>query len=446
MTQQPSRMKAAETHWARRKFKAMAVVFVLLIGLYGSYRFSMGWRVRAEIRLISAEAHPTQLSQLPNWYQAPAGPNAASIYRKAFNALVSDKALEHTVPYFSQTQLPRRGQPLPSNMAAAIDQYLNANATALQLLHEAAGVETCWYGGEVTPKLGTERWELMSKAWHLLALQAILAAHRGMPDNMGDSLVALLRLTASMRHEPLIQSCMVRASMDLQTVQLLERVLGDGRLKPAKLDDLSQLIADSLNHKTLARAFIVERCLVINSFDDYFFDISRRSARNRIKVGIRRLSGLIDLDKVAAMRLLGNVIEEIQGTDEPRLHNVWSILRNQSRLHMATRLVGGRVAEAMEGTAVYTAIKRCALTGLAMKRYQLDNDAMPRSLTVLVPKYLDAVPTDPYDDRTLQYVRTENHLMVYSVGPDGIDNGGVEQDSTGHRYTRHTDVTFTLTR
>ena len=446
MTEQPSRMKATEAHWARRKLRIVAVVLVLLIVLYGGYRLWLGWQVRGAIRRISADGHPTQLSQLPDRYQEPAGPNAASIYRNAFDSLVSDEALERRLPYSGQVQLPRRGQPLWSDMVTAIDQYLSANAEALRLLHEAAGVESCWYGGEVTASLGAERWDPISKAWRLLALQAILTAHRGEPDNAGDSLIAQLRLVASTRHEPLIQSGMVRTSLDLQSIAVLERVLGAGRFEPAQLDRLSHLIADSPDHKTLARAFVVERCLVINSFDEYFSNISRRGARNRIKVGIRRLTGLIDLDKVATMRLLGDMIEPVQGADDPRLHTVSSMLREQSQLYLVTRLVGGRFVEALELATVYTAIKRCALTGLAMKRYQLDNGEAPRSLDALVPKYLDAVPTDPYDGRALRYARFENRLVVYSVGPDAIDNGGVEQDATGNRYARHTDVTFTLSR
>jgi hypothetical protein len=46
----------------------------------------------------------------------------------------------------------------------------------------------------------------------------------------------------------------------------------------------------------------------------------------------------------------------------------------------------------------------------------------------LVPALLNAVPIDPFDGQTLRYVRQANGFVIYSVGADRQDNGGVERD------------------
>lgn len=50
----------------------------------------------------------------------------------------------------------------------------------------------------------------------------------------------------------------------------------------------------------------------------------------------------------------------------------------------------------------------------------------PNSLEELVPDYFASVPVDPFtpDESPLQYRLTEDGFLVYSVGPNGVDDGG----------------------
>jgi len=41
-----------------------------------------------------------------------------------------------------------------------------------------------------------------------------------------------------------------------------------------------------------------------------------------------------------------------------------------------------------------------------------------------VPKYLPAVPDDPFDNGAMKYRQTDAGYTIYSVGPDGDDDGG----------------------
>lgn len=65
-----------------------------------------------------------------------------------------------------------------------------------------------------------------------------------------------------------------------------------------------------------------------------------------------------------------------------------------------------------------------AQTAVAALQYRFDNGEFPTALNRLVPRYLDDVPVDPYDGHPLRIVQAGDEWTVYSVGPDGVDDGG----------------------
>jgi hypothetical protein len=42
----------------------------------------------------------------------------------------------------------------------------------------------------------------------------------------------------------------------------------------------------------------------------------------------------------------------------------------------------------------------------------------------LVPEFLPQLPADPFNGQPLRYVMQPDHYLLYSVGQDGVDNGG----------------------
>jgi hypothetical protein len=76
------------------------------------------------------------------------------------------------------------------------------------------------------------------------------------------------------------------------------------------------------------------------------------------------------------------------------------------------------------GIATDTALTRCARVVVAVERYRFEHHGLPDRAESLVPALLDSPPVDPFSGGTLRYVRAADGYMVYSVGPDRIDNGG----------------------
>ncbi|MCP4777218.1 MAG: hypothetical protein GY880_23605 [Planctomycetaceae bacterium] len=60
----------------------------------------------------------------------------------------------------------------------------------------------------------------------------------------------------------------------------------------------------------------------------------------------------------------------------------------------------------------------------AISSYRSKYHAHPAKLTTLVPEFLEAVKPSPSGAEEIQYRFNESGFMVYSIGSDGIDNGG----------------------
>ncbi|MBD3176857.1 MAG: hypothetical protein GF320_16885 [Armatimonadia bacterium] len=64
-----------------------------------------------------------------------------------------------------------------------------------------------------------------------------------------------------------------------------------------------------------------------------------------------------------------------------------------------------------------------------LRLYAMDHGEMPESLDALVPDYLPEMPLDPFTGEPLIYHPPAEGLALYSVGPDGQDDGGQRRGS-----------------
>jgi hypothetical protein len=77
------------------------------------------------------------------------------------------------------------------------------------------------------------------------------------------------------------------------------------------------------------------------------------------------------------------------------------------------------------------ALLRCALVAVAAEQHRLEHGAWPASPARLVPTFLPELPVDPFDGKPLRSKRLPDGIVVYSVGPDGVDDGGQVAATSG---------------
>jgi hypothetical protein len=65
------------------------------------------------------------------------------------------------------------------------------------------------------------------------------------------------------------------------------------------------------------------------------------------------------------------------------------------------------------------------MTMYALRAYQLEHGQYPENLKALAPMYLHQIPTDPFDGvAPLHYQLQGKKYLLWSIGPDGVDNHG----------------------
>ncbi len=67
---------------------------------------------------------------------------------------------------------------------------------------------------------------------------------------------------------------------------------------------------------------------------------------------------------------------------------------------------------------------RNGIVAAGLAAHFADTGKYPDALTGLVPKYLAKVPRDAFNEKPLVYQKTVTGYLFYSVGLNGIDDGG----------------------
>lgn len=96
--------------------------------------------------------------------------------------------------------------------------------------------------------------------------------------------------------------------------------------------------------------------------------------------------------------------------------------------------------------------RRLLVTAIALERFHGKRKEYPKSLTQLSPEFLKAPLVDFIDGKPLRYRLTDDgHFVLYSVGLDGVDNGGearrsrqrrMRPDEDGVRQPREWDLVW----
>ena len=87
---------------------------------------------------------------------------------------------------------------------------------------------------------------------------------------------------------------------------------------------------------------------------------------------------------------------------------------------------------------------RLLKTELAIQARRMAKGSLPETLEELVPEYLSQVPRDPMasPEASLQYRRLDHGFLLYSVGADGVDNGGVPAERWPRSGDYRLDVVY----
>ncbi len=438
----------------KRKLKISHILLLLL--LIGSvtftlYRLSLKKKLRARIETIRAAGYPVTCEELDKWYSIPeTAENAAYIILDAIDYYVEPKNVEF-LPLLGKAELPARTEPLPENMGIIISKYLNDNQKSIELLHEAASLEYSRYPIDLSLGLGTLAPPLqdLKQSVKSLNLEAIIHAENNESQSAIQSLKSSLSIANSLSEEPIIVSQLVRISCQALTVSILERIINRTDLTDEQFIELGKVFAHAQEFSGISRAFIGERCQILSVFknptilnEDIFGDIPPKPILEAYKA-----LGLADMDALEYLDIMDGYIKANQLPLHLRQEAVDAVepeIESISQIHILLRIFMPALSGITTLDLRNFAGLRTARVALAIQRYRLAKDKLPDQLNDLVPDYLDAVPKDPFDGKELRYKKLERGFVVYSIGEDLSDDGGIEMPKTSkeRRKIRDWDITF----
>lgn len=441
-----------------RPWHVLVVVAVVLVGAVLGLRWHWKRGFRKRIAAIAAAGYPVTPEELDAWYEAPqSGENAADWVLDAatfLNELPRKKrgSLERIVSN-GNDRLSRR-VPIPEDTKRLLVAHVRDNGKALELLHRAAGVEESRYPMRFSEGLANAfllHLTDVQKGCLLLCLEAVACGEAGDGDGATRAMEAAFGVARTLGEEPALGSQMVRSWMQDRVVASMARVLYAMALSDGQLKRLESAIAQAYDPDGMVRGFAGLQCLCLDMFErpesvdpDAFRDLPAPAFLEAYcALGLAAREGIIFLE------MTGDYIEAAQLPTPERCGAFEAIgVRYRARQKggvLLGELWGGQMLTPVDVQCL--ANLRMALVALAVERYRLGLGHWPESLAELVPDYLDSVPEDPFDGEPVRYRRLDSGFVVYSVGEDGVDDGGKERPARAEEEAGETyDITFAVQR
>ena len=413
--------------------------------------WSAGSRLKRRLAAIREAGEPVALSDLADSYPpVPHERNAAVVLDKAFGKFVSaeDQGICKALPIVGQAELPELGEPIPAEMLEAVRKHVKANAGALRLIHEAAGLDECRF--EIDFSIGAASLTLphlsrLRIAARLLALEAIDHTESGRAGAAARSLLALVRVGRTLRHEPVLISGLVRTAIDGLAVAGIERWVSRARPPAALLPGLEEALGAEADPEIVRRLFRAERCMGIDMYYEFFLGPAAAGGGRALGGPFAGASPIRFLPrayfKADLVVYLDFMAELIEAAAKPYPESLRAGVRlcndldsRIPRRYLMCRTVLPAMSGIFRAGQSHMARLESARVALAALRYRARHGALPASLWDLVPDFADAIPPDPFTGRRLRYRKSAQGFVVYAVGQDACDDGGKTQPEadTGH--------------
>lgn len=267
-------------------------------------------------------------------------------------------------------------------------------------------------------------------AAQLLAGELVLLAHADEADPALQCVGGILGCARAVGDEPLVASQRIRMECRVLAAEALQRALAQGVPSPRALRAVQEEPETENTDSLLYVALRGERggydwlMAKLQGGEIRPGDVTRGGTRLLDRLDEAETGGLRE-QRAALLRFMNQAVQAA-ALD---LHKRAPALRELDAAAHRLPPVARRVAEPFTPAATEEqralALLRCAIVAAAAEHFRLRNGHWPAGPDLLKRHgYLAEVPLDPYDGAPLRWRVLEDGVVVYSLGPDGQDNGG----------------------
>ncbi|QNN20708.1 hypothetical protein HED60_02870 [Planctomycetales bacterium ZRK34] len=444
----------------RHRWLWIVAVLIAIMMTYCVWRLSMRSALNTEFEQIRAAGEPVTMQELDAWYPAvPAKENAALIINDAIARMIElTDDQRRILPWYGRPPSPAFDQPLDPSVMDTARQVVADNHIALDGLHAAIRLPAARYPLDLSQGIQPmmEHLSSLRRAVNLLCVEAEVNAARGDGTAACESLLAMNRVARSLDNEPLEISQMVQIAMDMLAVIMTERAVNQTPLDPRSLARLIDALRVDDEAVRFRRALIGERAWM---HTEYELSIPELIELLGINYGLsdikpaelyaHRLIGTMDLDQCVYMTMSRQLIKAADLPLDKRQAEMDRIVKQVGDQNAFITMIA-RGSDSVASTAFYDSCRltelRVTRAALAVLLYRQSEGHLPTKLTDVTPKYIDALPGDPFTGAALCYEVRDKGFIVYSVGPDKSDDGGARENSAGVQYEPGSDIVFEVRR
>lgn len=425
-------------------------VVLIVCGSFFFIRSRTRGLVQAELQRIRDAGLPATPAEADKFYAVPDGTEEITAFwldaigtdvdppfsRANRNQFAVDT---QDLPYVGNvTDPPLPGQPWADLQAAR--EFLGGYDDAMKLVHLAARQE----GMVRFPvKLSDGFAALLPYTQNvrtparMLRLQALVRAHDGDAHGAAESIHAMFMAARTLDREPLLISTLVHAALVSSALQSTRELVPCVAFSDDDLRSLQIDIRRARPANILYRGLATERAIGSGFFENPRQASAKSGMTPQVSAGML-LSG--PSDQLMYLELMERFIaaaklEPYAGIEacklaEQELLRIASGKLSRIRHPISLTIVPAILASFKSHSR---AIAECRLVDIlvGVERYRRQHNAVPNSLRELVPDFLPELWTDPFSGRDFVYRIDADQIVIYSIGSDGVDRGGiVEQDST----------------
>jgi len=422
--------------WARR----VTLAILCLAASLGLWRLALNGFVAGQITDIREKSYPVTLAELNRWYPRVAPvENGAVLFDRAFASLPRQSARADKLHGETVFESSRPGLSAELTAQTTADS-LDGNDDVLALLHQASNTPRCRFPIDLRtlsimpyPHLGN-----LIRSAHLLETDAANHTVCSDPQPAVASVQSLFALSHSLAKEPLVRSHLARLECQQIAVNSLQNLLNSASLTDKQLDALGDALQKAEDQRGLARAFIGQRCIGIYGFDmmQDTLDLTALPVARSYPLGQRflinlgvffgspgylyDLCGLLRWDELNYLHFMDRCIQTAQMAFPERIDATQALrqtLERETELHALSRawLRGMNGPRVILKDAALAARLREARLAIAVERYRLAYNQLPRTLGELESSGIGMAPADPFNGRPLRYTRLSNGYVVHSV-------------------------------
>jgi hypothetical protein len=457
----------------KRKFIIICVVifafvFVIVSLLY--LRGKLAMDIDAKLQEIRAAGLPTNGKELNAYYPAvPENENAALVMTQAF-ALTRDYS-DSRSNEIANFKIPSRGQSLSPEQKKLLSGYVEMNSDALDKMREAIKLPESRYPLDYTPGPDTLLPHLgkLKKLAVIVRYKSFLESDSGDTTNAVFDIENLCGMSQTLDQEPDMIAQLVRIALIAIAENSLEHNFNISSLNESELAGLAFALSQTEKTNLMRKALIGELAINVPIF---------QLARSRPKSAVELVEGAQQVGGFSTHALDFWLIREprffraIGFWDRDFIFYLDTLETNialdnfppprslasadnfkkadetvERKNYYLSKMLLAALSNAITKEASSLAYLRTSIVAIAVERFRVAHGQLPENLNEVVPQFLSAVPTDPFDGQPLRYHRLAKGYVIYSIGSDGHDDGGREKPADWKSGDKTTfDITFTVER